>query len=418
MHPTWARACLAFSWLVGCAQSGGATPHDAGKTPDSGADRGGSIPCGGGGEGCCGAQKTCHSGLSCTGGVCARLAADSGDTGGSCAFVRCGGVCTDTISDAKNCGGCGHDCQGTTCSASLCQAKGIALGNKPVHLAVDTANVYFTDGDGTVNQVPSAGGTIIQLASSPSPYGITYDASFVYFTSQGTPASGYTDGAVLKVPIGGGDAGAAIPLATGRPKPQAIAVDGLDVYWLEPGATTTGALLSCPLAGCPSNVPNVVYGMLALPYGLALDSTNVYLTTSAGGQVLSFSKSTGASNILTDSQDEPAGITVSNGKVYWATTGGGLIQVIPATGGASSHVATTMGAPQAVAADAVNVYWSDNSPDPVTTLGPVDSCAVSGCPPSALVTLVGEDQTAADIAIDSLFVYWIGTGGQILRVAK
>jgi hypothetical protein len=77
-----------------------------------------------------------------------------------------------------------------------------------------------------------------------------------------------------------------------------------------------------------------------------------------------------------------------------------------------------MGAPQAVAADAVNVYWNDNSPDPITTLGPVDSCPVGGCPPSALVTLVGQDQTATDIAIDSLFVYWIATGGQILRVAK
>src|SRR6202030_2042577 len=104
---------------------------------------------------------------------------------------------------------------------------------------------------------------------------------------------GYMDGAVLKVPIGGSDAGAAIPLATGRPKPQAIAVDGLDVYWLEPGVTSDGALLSCPLSGCPSNTPRVVFGMLALPYGLALDNTNAYLTTSAGGQVLSFAKSTG-----------------------------------------------------------------------------------------------------------------------------
>ena len=394
------------------------TTHDAGKAPDTGTDVAIKIPCGGGGQGCCGSRKTCHSGLSCTGGVCSRLTDDAGDTGGSCPFARCGGVCTDTFSDAKNCGGCGHDCQTTTCSASLCQAKGIAVGVKPVHLAVDTANVYFTDGAGTVNQVPSSGGTMTQLASSPSPYGITYDASFVYFTSQGTPASGYTDGAVLKVPIGGGDGGAPIALATGRPKPQAIAVDGLDVYWLEPGATTSGALLSCPLAGCPSNTPKVIYGMLALPYGLALDATNVYLTTSAGGQVLSFAKSTGASNILADSQDEPSGIAVIGGSVYWATTGGGLIQATPTAGGTSSHVATTMGAPQAVAADAVNVYWSDNSPDPVTTLGPVDSCPVGGCPPSALVTLVGQDQTAADIAIDSLYVYWIATGGQILRVAK
>ena len=179
------------------------------------------------------------------------------------------------------------------------------------------------------------------------------------------------------MPIGGGDGGAAIPLATGRPKPQAIAVDGLDVYWLEPGATTSGALRSCPLAGCPGNTPKVVYGMLGPPYGLALDSTNVYLTTSAGrpGAVL---------RQVHGREQHPrrlAGRAVGHRREGRESLLGHrrrrrvFIQVIGLTaGGTSSHVATTMGAPQAVAADAVNVYWSDNSPGlSVTTLGPVDS---------------------------------------------
>jgi hypothetical protein len=364
---------------------------------------------------------TCHTGLACLAGICSLPPADAGDTGSTCSFVLCGGACTDTVTDPKNCGACGHDCLDTTCAGGLCLGTGVTSGTKPLHLVVDAANVYFTDGDGTVNQAPSAGGTLVKLASGiGSPYGVAVDASFVYFTSQGTMAGGFTDGAVFEIPIGGaGDGGAPTALATSRPRPQAVAVDGKQIYWLEPGATSGGGtLLSCPLGGCPANVPHVIYAAMDLPLGLALDAANVYVTTSAGGEVLRFSKATGKVTTLVTMQNLPAGIAVANGKVYWATSGDGLIQQVAVTGGASSFFATTMGTPVAVAVDPANVYWNDTNPDVVTTLGPVDSCPIPGCPPKTLATLVGQDQSAADIAIDTTYLYWIGLGGQILRVAK
>ncbi len=412
------RAWILFACLAGCAQGASVTPGDAGKGVDAAPDGGPALPCGAAAQGCC-HGNTCHSGFVCNEGLCGLPQGnDGGDA--SCTFMMCGTLCTDTMSDPTSCGQCGHSCQGNFCSVGLCLATGIATGTNPVQLAVDDANVYFTDeGNGTVDVAPKGGGSVVKLASGvPSPYGIALGGSFVYFTNQGTLAKGYTDGSVLKVFIGVSDAGAGTPLATGRQQPQSIVTDGTSVYWIEPGATDDGAILSCPLTGCPSNKPNVITNVLALPYGLALDSDNVYVTTSGGSQVLSVSKATGKTKVLVDMQNEPAGITAQNGKVYWVTTGDGLVNALPADGGEVFYVAATMGNPIGIAADSVNVYWSDSNPNPVTTFGPVDSCPVGGCPPANPVTLVGLTQTATYIAIDSTYVYWIGMGGQILRVAK
>jgi hypothetical protein len=374
----------------------------------------------------------CNGTLVCADGVCGHPTPGDASNDGDCPFVLCHGACTDVDSDPMNCGVCGHDCRGTLCNMGLCNATGIVTGTSPVELVVDPTHVYYTDGDGNVSKVVSSGGTAVVLATGvASPYGIAVDTKSVYFTAQGTSAADYTDGAVFSVPLNLPDAGPAMPdgglatptaIATGRTQPQALVVDATQVYWLEPGTTpTTGALLACPLTGCPSNTPQVLTDALALPYGLALDSKNLYVTTSAGGQVIGVNKSTGAIHVIAMMQDEPEGIAVANGIVYWASTMDGTIQAAPADGdGGSMFIATTnMASPQAVATDGVNVYWSDTNPmfGPMFAFGPVEQCAISG-DASTLLDLVSMEETATNIAIDMLFVYWIDDNGQILRVAK
>jgi hypothetical protein len=58
----------------------------------------------------------------------------------------------DTSTDAMNCGGCAHSCQGGACTAGLCTAATLASGLvDPSWLVVSGANVYWTDvGDGKV----------------------------------------------------------------------------------------------------------------------------------------------------------------------------------------------------------------------------------------------------------------------------
>jgi hypothetical protein len=411
--------CIALA-IAGCAQAPTVTSFpDAGKTHDAGDAR--PPVCGGYNQVCCGI--TCQGSLACLGGVCEvnGPSPDGSADGGDCPFVFCHGLCTDVESDSTNCGICGHDCAGTLCATGLCLARGIAVGTSPVDLVVDSTNVYFTDGDGTVKKVLAGGGTVGLLAVGvATPYGITVDASNVYFTSSGTFAAGFNDGAVLKVPISP-DGGTAIPtpIATNRPSPQAIVVDDTQVYWLEPGSMpTNGSILSCPLSGCPSNTPHVMVDTLALPYGLALDSTSLYVTASGGGEVYGVDKVTAKIRIIALSQNQPEGIAVANGQVYWATNLDGLIQSAPVggSGGTTKFIATTMGSPQSVAADSTKVYWSDTHP--VFTFGPLEECSVTGCPPAAPLKLVEMGETATNIAIDSTYVYWIDASGQILRVAK
>jgi hypothetical protein len=420
------RTVGAVFLLAACAHSSTGFSGDAGKSSDS---RDVSAPlCGDAGQSCCG--TICNGTLVCLGDICGTNSGgdgSEGDADSGCPFVLCHGLCTDVQSDSSNCGLCNHDCQGTSCSDGLCQARGIAAGTSPMELVVDTTHLYFTDvtgadGTGTVNEVLSGGGTVEVLATAiPKTNGVAVEATYVYLTSAGTVAAEFADGAVLKVPIApdGGGSATPIPIATSRQMPQAVVVDGSNVYWLEPGSSpsSNGALLSCPLSGCPSNVPTVLVDILADPYGLAIDSTSLYVTCSGGGQVVGIDKATGTIRVLAMMQNQPEGVAVANGMVYWATTLDGLIQAVPVTGDAgTTFIATTMGSPQSVAADMINVYWSDTAP--VGLFGPVDSCSVTGCPPATPVVLVGMDETATNIAIDSLFVYWIDGNGQILRVAK
>jgi hypothetical protein len=53
-------------------------------------------------------------------------------------------TCTDTKSDALNCGECGHDCRGSGCLEGLCERQPIIpAGRSVAKLGVDDTHVYF-----------------------------------------------------------------------------------------------------------------------------------------------------------------------------------------------------------------------------------------------------------------------------------
>ena len=186
---------------------------------------------------CGGCGNTCPAGASCMSGKCVCPGNET----------LCTKMCVDMSHDASNCGACGHNCQGGMCVASMCQPVILASGqNSPQDIAVDGTSVYWVNfgtvtnnnKDGTVMKVPIAGGTPMQLAGGQTmPRRLVVDATSVYWTASNST------GTVMKVPLGGG---ATTQLASAQGSPWGVAVDATSVYWTNWGG---GTVMKVPLSG-------------------------------------------------------------------------------------------------------------------------------------------------------------------------
>jgi hypothetical protein len=281
---------------------------------------------GAGGAGGAGVGGTAGAGTGGTGG-----AGTDGGTGGagtdggapsctSLSVTSCPGV--DLATDPMNCGWCGHDCGGTTCSASMCQPVTIApppgnLANLGA-FAVNDTNVYWAN-SGALNVCPLTGcgvnpTVIAPMKPNSAISSIALDASAVYwvtdfpftlqtcplagcsgspttlFTLAGDPTGGFvvSDGtwvyltganatsnaALMKIPVGGGTP---IVLAQGGFGPPAI--DATAVYFTLPGST-----FSILQKVNKDGTGLVTLSQYALPSsGVALDETYVYYLGVTGG---------------------------------------------------------------------------------------------------------------------------------------
>jgi hypothetical protein len=173
----------------------------------------------------------------------------------------------------------------------------------PGSIAVDATSVYWVrggtdgkpppDGYATLMKAPIGGGTPITLASAGqqiSGGSITVDANNVYWTisvyalENGTTVC--TVGTVAAVPIGGGTP---TLLASGQNGPDAIAVDGTDLYWVNVGSTgNDGSVMKLPIAGGDAIT---LASQQAQPTSIAVDDTSVYWTTEEpNGAVMKTSK--------------------------------------------------------------------------------------------------------------------------------
>jgi hypothetical protein len=165
------------------------------------------------------------------------------------------------------------------------------------------------------------------------------------------------------------DAGAAAVVANAQDITSLALFEGT-FYWTLAGSSPNGAILSCPLAGCPNGTTIASY--LNAPNAIAAASTGLYFVA--------------------------ADFSVSR---------------VPLDGGSPSTIAPTAHATR-LAVDGTHVYWSDAA-------GTIVRAAPDG---SNQVTLASRLSVPGAIAIDDLFVYWVNSGdpgssnGTVMRVAK
>lgn len=150
------------------------------------------------------------------------------------------------------------------------------LTGRPVGLALDGANAYFTDSDrGAVLRAPLAGGAVVDLyKGGDKTTGLAIDNDHVYWTEWGS-------GRVAKVPKNGG---AFVTLATDQKGARSIAVDDTRVYFTHPAS---GSIRSVPKNG--GAVFTHATGQKH-PYSLTIDATTIYWANVDGDTVMAIEK--------------------------------------------------------------------------------------------------------------------------------
>jgi hypothetical protein len=354
-----------------------------------------------------------------------------GDGGGADVTPSEGGgpdaACTDTLSDPLNCGYCGHDCRGGKCTSGVCDPTILLSGvDAPSGITVDDTNVYFTLYlAGQVAKCPLAGcgvaPTILSSGDTGS-NGIRVNATTLFWANEG---GGIGGGSVKRC---------ALPSCTQKTTigtgtlVEWVALDQNNVYWT---SSYDGTAWSCALGGCSGSPTSIASG-LTVPWGLAVDSTNIYLAVWNGSinapapnggviQSCPLAGCTGAPILYSNGENQPWEIAVDATYVYWTGFKDGTVKRCPIAGcsGGPTLIASDEGGPSGIALDADNVYWTNY------TSGSVRMCAKEGCSTRSASIAVGQNHPN-ELALDSQWVYFTDIGsttvgandGSIVKVPK
>lgn len=242
------------------------------------------------------------------------------------------------------------------------------------------------------------------LALGPwEPSGVAVDGTSVYWTTRGT--LGKSDGAVLKVPVGGGQV---TVMACGQRYPSSITADGSSVYW-----SSVDGISRMPRDG---GMPELLTAGPGLVMSLAVDGTSVYWTSRGSlgaeptGGVHKVPIEGGPVQTLADQQTDPRGLMVTATEVYWASAGvsgqpSGSIARVPLDGGPAAIIASGLAGPAGIAVDATRIYWSGGD-------GTVSAMAIKGGAPTVVASAPGVP--GSDLVLEGANLYWT-TGGDAHR---
>ncbi len=362
--------------------------------------------------GACG--NGCGTANTCVGGTCLCAAPTR----------NCNRTCVDTSQDPSNCGACDHNCQGGTCADSLCVPTSVAeppTGTLIEDIAVDSTTVYWTLGGsaGGVFLKPLAGGNAITIASpEPSPVGIAVNSAGtnVYWADFGNGSLNVA--ATFSAKMGSPAPMAIVHPAESGPAPayDAIALDMTYAYVVDyTGGTVTRVTLA-------NGVELGLASSEDRPVAVAVDAQNVYWvdtgTQPGQGAVVRTPIAGGTITTMASGQNSPVGIALDGNYVYWTSqTNPGLVQALPKGATATTTpivIAQNQGGPTGIVVDSDFVYWTNYDDNTVNKVAVPGDAGVGH-----VIQIASGQNTPAAMAIDQNNVYWASQGGvAILKVAK
>jgi hypothetical protein len=263
-----------------------------------------------------------------------------------------------------------------------------SVSDWPTTIAVDGKYVYWPSPTG-IMRVPKAGGAAeIVAVTSGGVSAIAVDATSVFFA---------VGGGIHRAPLAGGDS---MLLASGTVT-NAIALDATFVYW----ADNRGPIQRVRREG--GDTEQIAFSG-GYPSRLAMEANRLYWLDATG--ILTTTPGNRTPTTLWMGAPSINALIAVRGSVFVTAVraGGQGVFSLAATGGEPKPLAMPQ-LPLGLAVDDANVYFSDR------TRGTVEFVPRAG---GAAVPLATAQLGPDAVALDDDFVYWVNTGGSVVRAHK
>jgi hypothetical protein len=338
--------------------------------------------------------------------------------GGKCVCTNtvCGGSCVDLQKDTKNCGSCGHDCQGGTCNLGVCQDVTLASSQvSPYFITTDGTNVYWTNSSSVV-RVPVGGGSTTTIASgqSSAEY-IAVDSTNVYWVDD-------SSGGVIKTCLKTSSSCTPTIIASGQAwNIGGIAIDSTNIYWTPASGSGYPAIVSCSKSATNCTPTTLITATQTNDaVALATDGTTLYWTDGNANLVMCTLGSCSGTKTTLITGYPGSLLAIDGSNIYWAPNSGSLAYQCDRTnpskcGGSLVTLASGESAITGITVDSSNVYWSTNGGS-----GDIRQCKIGGCGGTPKTVGSGPGSKSYGVALDTTSIYWSNSGGSgsIMKIAK
>lgn len=328
---------------------------------------------------------------------------------------RCGGTCTDTRKDERNCGECGHSCLGAACANAQCEPELWVAG-------VETGSAWVAGDELLYRALPDGrgndgGAEVAPLLAKNRTTGAVRTVVDVGQFLGMVPLGGSTwlvlehvpQARLRKLDVVTRDWTVLHEQPTAEPAFFAAAADGADVFLL-----TRTDLRRVALDGSGSETVFRVLGNTGLAHGLAITSDRLYFGIQNQHDLWSLGRAPGSAAHRVDLGSGNASfVDVDQGRLLWASGTAIRELPLPAEAPATQHALGTLAAGAGVKRDG-KLWIADPDFD-----NPGNSRVVRYDLTTRAALLLASSQPATSvIAVDDRYVYLPMYDRGIYRVAR